>query len=276
MANNDKNNAKLDLQDSKSMNNINKNKDVSINNNLLKNQNILTDKNIFNNNNFIELNDYELNNLTYNEALTFDKRNFIKYYFSLLKTKHIIIFTFYTKNDYNSKIIKIVIFVLFFSLNLTINALFFNDDTMHKIYEDEGNFNFIYQIPQIIYSTIISSLIQILIKYLSLTEKKILEIKNEKKNQNISKILHNLVIKFIIFFVLVYIFLILFWYYLSCFCAVYRNTQTHLIKDTLITFCLSLLYPFGLNLLPGVLRIISLNNKKGEFLYNISKLIQLI
>ena len=221
-------------------------------------------------------NDEELNNLSYESALKLDKRNYCQYYISLLKTKHAIMLTFFNNTDYNSKIIKIVIFVLFFSLNLTINALFFNDDTMHKIYEDEGNFNFIYQIPQIIYSTIISSLIQILIKYLSLTEKKILEIKNEKKNQNISKILHNLVIKFIIFFVLVYIFLILFWYYLSCFCAVYKNTQTHLIKDTLITFCLSLLYPFGLNLLPGVLRIISLNNKKGEFLYNISKLIQLI
>ena len=27
---------------------------------------------------------------------------------------------------------------------------FFSDDTMHKIYEDQGNFNFIYQLPQIL------------------------------------------------------------------------------------------------------------------------------
>ena len=83
-------------------------------------------------------------------------------------------------------------------------------------------------------------------------------------------------IKLIIFFVLIFLFLILFWYYLTCFCGVYKNTQTHLIKDTLLSFGLSLLYPFALNLLPGLFRIPSLNNKNKECLYKISNIIQLI
>ena len=53
---------------------------------------------------------------------------------------------------------------------------------MHKIYIDQGMFNFIYQIPKILFSTIISSSINIIIKLLSLIERNILEIKNEKKN----------------------------------------------------------------------------------------------
>ena len=52
---------------------------------------------------------------------------------------------------------------------------------MHKIYEDEGSFNFIYQLPQILYSTMICSVINALVKSLSLSEKNILEIKQEKK-----------------------------------------------------------------------------------------------
>ena len=192
--------------------------------------------------------------------------------------KHILIFTFYTYTDYNSKIIKIILFLFSFALYFTINALFFNDKTIHKIYEDHGKFNFIYQIPKILYSTIITSFINIIIKFLSLTEKNILEIKNEKNNLNekASKILKYLIIKLILFFILIFIFLILFWFYISCFCGIYKNTQIHLIKDTLISFSLSLLYPFILNLLPGVFRIPSLNSQNKERIYIFSKIIQLI
>ena len=97
--------------------------------------------------------------------------------------KHAIIFTFFTSNDYNSINIKICFFLFSFSLNITINALFFIDSTIHKIYEDEGDFNFFYQLPQIIYSVIISSVINALLSYLSLTQKNILELKKMKKKK---------------------------------------------------------------------------------------------
>ena len=62
------------------------------------------------------------------------------------------------------------------------------------------------------------------------------------------------------------------------FCAIYKNTQIHLIKDTLISFGVSLLYPFIIYLLPGFFRIPALSNKndKRECLYNMSKFIQMI
>ena len=238
------------------------------------NQNIEKDINLS------EYNDYELNNLIYKKALEFDKRSYFQYYISLLKRKQLIIFTFYTSDDYNSKIIKMSLFLFSFSLYYTINALFFDDSTMHKIYEDEGSYNFIYQIPHILYSTIISSVITILIKYLSLSEKNILEIKNEKENliQKTCKIKKCINIKIILFYILNFLFLLFFWYYLGCFCAVYKNTQSHLIEDTIISFIISLLYPFGLNLLPGIFRIPSLNakNKDKILMYNFSRILQII
>ena len=174
--------------------------------------------------------------------------------------------------------------MFFFSLALyyTVNALFFNDSTMHKIYEDNGTFNFIYQIPQIIYSTIISTIFKNILTILSLTENNITEIKKEKTFElsikKMRKLIRYLTIKFILFFVFEFLFLILFWYYLSCFCAVYKNTQIYLIKNTSISFATSLLYPFGLNIIPCILRISSLKSikKDKECLYKVSKIAQII
>ena len=121
-----------------------------------------------------------------------------------------------------------------------------------------------------------------ILKILSLSEKNILAIKQEEdvnKMKIKTKIIKRcLIIKFVIFFILNSLFLLFFWYFISCFCAVYKNTQMILIKDTLVSFGLSMLYPFGLNLLPGLLRIPALRaekkDKKG--LYKISTIVALI
>jgi len=117
---------------------------------------------------------------------------------------------------------------------------------------------------------------------LSLSQKNILEIK-KKKNLQIGikeskKTKHCIQIKFIIFFILSFFLLLFFWYFISCFCGVYKNTQKILIKDTLISFGLSMLYPFGLNLLPGIFRIPSLRakNKDKKCIYQVSGIIALI
>ena len=228
-------------------------------------------------------NDEEMNNLSYKLALKFDKRTFCSYYLSLIRTKHVLIFSFYNnKKDYNSQIIKINLFFVGFITDLFINALFFNDDTMHKIYEEEGDFNFLYQLPQIIYSTLISLVINNLIQMLALSEGNILDFKKNKNKKNLNKRvdkLNNILrIKFILYFIICIILLIFFWYYLSMFCAVYRNTQNHLIKDTLISLGLSIIYPFGIYLLPGIFRIPSLSNSdnKRNCMYNLSLILQML
>ena len=228
------------------------------------------------------LNDYELDNLEYKYALQFDNRTYFQYYLSLLKIGNLFLFSFVPNNDYNSMILKMCIFFFSFGLYYTVNALFFTDSTMGKIYEDNGKYDIIYQIPKILYSNLICTVINIIIKYLSLSEKDILKIKliTNKKNINIkvAEIKKCLLIKFILYYLVSFILLIICWFYVSCFCAVYKNTQLYLIKDVLISFSLSLIYPFGYYLLPGILRIPSLRNKKKdkEFLYKISLILQSI
>ena len=237
---------------------------------------IISQKDNINNN--IEYTDLELNELSYEEALKIDNRTFIQYYLSLLRANHLVIFCFFPQNDYNSQIIKIFLFFFFFSVHFTVNALFFNDDTMHKIYKDEGKFNFIYQIPQIIYSAISSGVINTIIKRLSLSSGDIIELKKEKNVDKIKikekEVLNKLRNKFILFFILSFILLVTFWYYVTCFCGVYINTKFHLIKDTIISFVLSLLYPFGIYLIPGLFRIPALKAKNKTCMYKLSKILQ--
>ena len=60
------------------------------------------------------------------------------------------------------------------------------------------------------------------------------------------------------------------------FCAIYVNTQIHLIKDTLISFIFSSFLPFIINLLPGICRIPALSNinNNRKVLYILSKFLQ--
>ena len=225
----------------------------------------------------MERNDRELNVLEYKFAVKYDKRSYFDYYFALLRTKHMII-RIMPKTDYNSRIIKIYLLLLNFCICFAVNALFFSDETMHKILEDGGDFNFIYQLPQIAYSTIITLIMENMLSYLALSEENILSLKHEKILRNVDKkgkeVLRTLQIKFIGFFILSFIFVIGFWYYVACFCSVYKNTQYHLIKDVLISFATSNITPLGLNLIPGLFRIPSLKRRK-EFLFILSKIIQL-
>ena len=191
--------------------------------------------------NILEYNDDELNNLLYEKALIHDKRTFIQYYISLLRINNLLIFSFYcNKKDYNSQIIKAFLFFFHFAVHLTINAVFFGDNTLHKILIDEGDFNFIYQLPQIIYSFLISTIINLFIKYLSLSEKNIIEIKQEKVikdlNEKVKTLFNTLKNKFTLFFIVAFLLLLFFMYYITCFCCIYEHTQIQLIEDSFISF----------------------------------------
>ena len=54
---------------------------------------------------------------------------------------------------------------------------------MHKLYEDEGKFDFIYQLPQIIYSYVISLIISMLLELLALSQDNISDFKEKRKKK---------------------------------------------------------------------------------------------
>ena len=117
---------KIELKNSKNITIKKKNKKNNIKKHDFTNSNSInshikmrTDKlkvnnNFKNKNKYNNYNDYELNNLSYKNAIKIDKRTYFQYYLSLLKMKHLIIFSFYTYTDYNSNyFIFIFIFFIF-------------------------------------------------------------------------------------------------------------------------------------------------------------------
>ena len=167
--------------------------------------------------------------------------------------------------------------IFFICTDMALNVFFFSDETMHKMFVDYGKYNFVQQIPQIVYSTIVSQIIQIFIGFLSLTDKHYYQIKNlEIKTMNqISRIIKCIQLKINFFFLSTGILFFFYWYIITCFCEVYTNTQSAFFKDSFLSFGLGLLYPFALFLLPSALRIFSLKYFIGKlsFIYNLSDII---
>ena len=226
-----------------------------------------------------ELDVYEINNLEFEEAKIIDKRNFFEIYWSLLKREHLIIFTFITKDDHNLMFIKYASFIFLLCTDMAMNVFFFSDETMHKMYLDYGNYNFIQQVPQIVYSTIISKLIETILCYLSLTDKHYYQIKECKKisKRSLIGIMKCIQIKIGFFFGFTSVMFIFYWYLICCFCAAYQNTQVAFIKDSLLSFLLGNIIPFGIYAITSLLRIIALKTKRYrlEWVYALSSIIPL-
>ena len=226
--------------------------------------------------------DSELNDLDYKKAIQSDYRTYCLYYVSLIRTNHLFFFSFWPRFDYNSRILKIFLFFFNFAVSFSVNSLFFNDETMHQIYEEKGAFNFIYNLPQILYSSLISGFINGAITVLATIDSNIIELKEKsnKKNVHIMKknLLSKIKIKIVFFFIISLIFLSAFWIYLACFCYVYKNTQIHLITDTFFSFGTSMISPFIVSILPGLFRINALQAKKKDrgCMFKLSKALQLL
>ena len=211
-------------------------------------------------------NDYELNMLNFDDALQCDNRQFCDIYTSFIKNKQLICFSLLDFNSYNSPIIKKVIFFLSFIYHYGINAFFFTDDILDNIFVEEGKYNPMILTPNAVYSAMVTTvLIKLMVDFLVLTEKKVLQIKKETTEEKANELKKHLMkitcIKLSIFFFINIILLIFFWFYLTCFNAVYPNTQIFLVINTGISFVISNIFPFIYYIIPSFIKNDILSNK---------------
>ena len=203
------------------------------------------------------------------EALLYGKRNLFQLYISKIKRENIIIFTFLVCDDYNFLYIKLSRFLFLMASDMAFNAFFFSDDSMHKLYLNYGKYDFIQDIPQLVYSTIFSQLIEVFICFLSLTDKYFYELKDntmKKKLIKFLKISRVINLKLSSFYILTFIVFIFYYYIIYIFCAVYKNTQLIFVKDSFISFCMGLSYSLILYFISSCLRICAIRcNKKCIF-----------
>ena len=225
------------------------------------------------------MDNFQLNNLDYLDACKYDKRPFLKVYWSVLMREHILLFTFLSRNDYNLFYIKIERFLVLICTQMTMNGLFFSDDSMHKATKDD-DYNFAQQLPKIIFSLIATHVIEVILCYLSMTDKTIYTIKELAKNkENEGKIIDEIECmkrKLIGYYVFTFLLFLFYWYFISAFCAVYQNTQKIFLLDSFISIIVEYIDPFIIYCLTTLLRHLSMTkcaNKKMGCLYKLSDLI---
>ena len=225
-----------------------------------------------------EYDDYELNNMEYDKASELDKRTCLRTYWSVIKREHYVIYTFISKNDYDLFYIKIERFFILICTEMTMNGMFFVHETMYK--KSTGDTSFAQRIPQIIFSLLVTHVIEIILCYLSMTDKHYYEIKalpkikkNDERVFDILKCIRRKLTGFFIFTFLVFLF---HWYFISAFCAVYQNTQKIFLRDSAISILVSLIDPFIIYAINCLLRAISLSGccrKKLSCVYKLSNFI---
>ena len=224
----------------------------------------------------------ELNNLSYNDAIIQDKRTLSQCYISYIMAKQLLLFTFHCKNDFNSKIIKFVFLPYTFAVFLFINTVFVNDSILHNIFIYQGKIGMFYYIYRIIFITIFTMFIKNILLLLIFTENNVVSIREEDetdKTEKIRKVLTAVTMKCYLFFVFNLFSLIFIWVYLACFFTIFKNTQIFVIKNTLISFGISLVAPIALGIIPCSIRFFSLSNRESKnrlCAYYFSKALQIL
>ena len=223
------------------------------------------------------LDDFELNELDYDEACDLDKRSFCRTYWSVLKREHLILFTFFVKSDYNLFYVKLERFFILICTQFTMNGMFFIHESMHRKYVQQEEFTFVQKLPQLLFTLIAAHIIEVILCFLSMTDVHIYQIKalpmEQKKGEEVLDIIDKMKTKLSIFFIFTFLLFLFYWYFISAFCAVYQNTQIIFLRDSGLSILTSFLDPFIIYGITTLLRIISLSlcfkNKFG-CLYKLS------
>ena len=222
--------------------------------------------------------DYEINFAPYGEAVSKDPRNFIQTYWSFIKFKQSIIFTFFTTSRGILRSTKIALFILFVAFYMAFTALFFNDNIMREIYKYKGNTNAIIHIPNIVLSSLCSFIACLIVRFICLNEKDIYNITNEKnieeRKDKIKLAKRKASLKLYIFYALAAIILFLCWYYVSAFCAIFKNSQINYLIYFSICFLVCNLWPFVTSIIPTIMRRQALVSY-SETLYKASQIVSI-
>ena len=223
------------------------------------------------------LKDDELNFGDFDQVEGIDLRSALTTFWSFLKHKQIILFTFYTA-DKNLRLLKISLFICFAAFYLAFTALFFNDDIIRAIYTYKGNTDAAVHVTNVVLSSLCSIIMAFIVRLVTLNDRDINKILSEKdvsnRNEQIELTKRSLNIRAIIFYSVSTLIVGVCWYYVSAFCAVFKNSQGHYFINTLVAFIVCNLWPFVTSGITTGLRKLSLN-KKSAGLYKFSQIVSL-
>lgn len=217
-----------------------------------------------------ELEDEDLDELVFDDAINYDTRGVCTFFMHCLRNKIVFLAPFSSSSVYEPFFVKLIAFFLNLATYLVFNALLFDEEYVQRRYKEKGNTGFIYllknEIPRCIYASLASSVVGLLITYLSYSRKRFktaIEVEKDPKEfiKATKEIISKLKLKIICFFIINLILMLLFWYYVSAFCAVYRKTQVPWLQGCLITFIFSIIIQCFYSMIITLLRYLGIKGK---------------
>ena len=222
--------------------------------------------------------DYEILFAPYSDALNSDTLSFVLTYWNFLKFKQNIIFTFVTNNKGILRSTKIALFILFIAFYMAFTALFFNDEIMRALYIYKGNTDAAVHVPNIILSSLCSFIACLIVRYVCLNERDISKITSERNRENRSALVEKLrrkdKIKLYVLYGITAVLIILCWYYVSAFCAIFKNSQKNYLINFLICYIVCNLWPCVTSIIPTIMRRKALSDR-SKCLYNASQIVSI-
>ena len=208
---------------------------------------------------------YILDNYSYEEAIKYDKRSIWRIYYIMILSKENILNTFFFKTPLELLSLRLSLFIFNNSCDLALNSLFYYNQKISDKYHYEGDSLYLFILINNITVTISSfAFSYLLIKCLNILtnskdqiesvfrreEKLMRKDKTYYVNSKQKKIIHAtlqkifkfLKIKIMIYIIIEFSLLLFFFYYITAFCEVYKETQKSWIYDSFISFILSNIY----------------------------------
>ena len=221
--------------------------------------------------------------MEFDDAVFKDKRKYCEHMRTNLIEDQLITAAFVAEDPIKPRSIKIMVFILHLVLYFVVNGFFFSEAFINDLYnvneEDENFFSYLPRsIDKIIYTTLVSVVINIITGFFFEDENKIKGIfRREKDNiivlkQRMNEFMKNLKRKYFAFIIVASVILIISFFYLLCFNYVYPYSQIEWIKSSITIFIFMQVLSLLKCILETSLRFLSYRFN-SEKLYKISKIL---
>ena len=186
-------------------------------------------------------------------------------YWAFLVDTQIILGTFCTDNYLNLLVIKLSFFICTFQISFFLNAFFYSDEYISNAYHNDGVLDFFSGLPKSIYSFFATLITTNLLKMLSNSKSELTKVIRERwKYKNYINIinlkLNKLRKKLVVYFIFVFVLETFFLYYVTAFCAVYKNSQKYWFYGCLESFAMDSLVSVIICIFLSFFRYISIKN----------------
>jgi hypothetical protein len=216
----------------------------------------------------------ELENLAFEEVKERDDRKFGEYFSDQIKSNLLIVDIILNKDAFKPRTIRILLFIINIDFYLFINALFINEEFISEVF-NSNNDNFFSFLPRcidrIFYTILFKAILNYIIDFFFIEEKKIKIIMKSKSNtiedvkNKINQIMEKVLKRYFFFIFFSFIITLFSLYYITCFNYRYYYITNEWIKSSIFIIILMEIVSFVTILIESSLRFLSLKFNSEKF-----------